>query len=118
MSEKLAPARLSAAPGVGIRDLGATVVIAAVPIDVMIVNVVNNQAAIAWIQMFDTIGAVTLGTTTPDFEFQVGANLTLALPLSASGLHFTYGLKIASTTGEKGATPSAAGVQAFLGVQS
>lgn len=113
MSEKLAPARLS-----NFRDVGAVVIPSAQAVDLMICNVVNNQAAIAWIQLFDTVGAVTLGTTNPDFEFQVGANLTLPLPLSASGLHFTYGLKLASTTGEKGAATSAAGVQVFLGMQS
>src|SRR5258706_16185892 len=111
MSEKIAPARLSAGPGLAARDLGAVITVSAGPVDLMICNIVNNQAAIAWIQLFDTIGAVTLGTTVPDFQFQVGANLTLPLPLSASGLHFTYGLKAASTTGEKGAATSAAGVQ-------
>lgn len=117
MGDKLAPSRLALAPGAAMRDLGAVVTISTVPVDLMICNVVNNQAAIAWIQLFDTTGAVTLGTTLPDFEFQVGANLTLPLPLSASGLRFNYGLKVASTTGEKGATPSAAGVQPFFGIQ-
>lgn len=117
MAEKLAPARFSAGPGLAARDLGAVITISAGPVDLMICNVVNNQAAIAWIQLFDTVGAVTLGTTVPDFEFQVGANLTLPVPLSASGVRFNYGLKAASTTGEKGATPSAAGVQPFFGLQ-
>jgi hypothetical protein len=113
MSEKLAPARLS-----NVRDLAATVqTVSAVPVDLMICNVVNNQAAIAFIQLFDTVGAVTLATTNPDFEFQVGANLTLTLPLSACGLRCNAGLKVASTTTEKGLTGSAAGVQVFFGTQ-
>lgn len=114
MAEKLAPSRL-----VNFRDVNATVIVpSTLPVDLMICNVVNNTAAIAWIQLFDTVGTVTLATTNPDFEFQVGANLTLTLPISASGLRFNYGLKAASTTGEKGLTGSAAGVQIFFGLQS
>lgn len=114
MSEKLAPARLT-----NFRDVNATVVIpSALPIDLMICVVINNSAATAFIQMFDTTGAVTLATTNPDFEFQVAANATLALPVSASGVRFYNGLKVASTTTEKGLTGSAAGVIVFLGMQN
>lgn len=114
MAEKLAPARLS-----NFRDVNATVVVpSTTPVDLMICCVVNNTAAIAFIQLFDTVGAVTLATTNPDFEFQVAANSTLALPLSASGVRFFAGLKAASTTTEKGLTGSAAGVQIFLGMQN
>ena len=77
----------------------------------------NAQAAVIFIQLFDALLAnVTLGTTVPDWEFSIAASTSLAVPLPANGIVFHSGLVAGSTTGEKGATPSAAGVQAFFSV--
>ncbi len=59
---------------------------------------------------------VTLGTTNPDLEIQLAASTPLLLSLTG-GLRFMKGIVIACTTGEKGATPTGAGVQAFAGIQ-
>ena len=111
MAEKLA-----AAFKVNVRDLtGATDVVLA-PVTLYSVSIVNNQGAAIFVQLFDTVGAVTLGTTNPDWEFSVAASSSVSVNLNATGLFFKTGLRAASTTTEKGATPSAAGVQVFFGL--
>lgn len=79
------------------------------------IEIINNQAATAFVQLFDLLAAnVTLGTTTPDKEFQVAANGHLELWCADPGVSFDTGIAIASTTTEKGSVGSAAGVQVFL----
>lgn len=79
-------------------------------------SIVNNQAAVIFVQLFDiaTAGAVTLGTTVPTYEFSVAASTSVVAPLPAGGLRFRNGIQAASTTTEGGATPSASGVQVFV----
>lgn len=62
-----------------------------------------NSAAIAYIQVFDTSGAVTLGSTVPV--------LSLGLPASdggnlewGMGVHFANAIKVAATTTATGST--------------
>jgi hypothetical protein len=77
-------------------------------------QVVNNQGAAAYIQVFNLAHAsVTLGTTTPDLEMLVPANSALTYPIPATGIAFTTAISVASTTTEGGLTGSAAGVQLF-----
>ncbi len=75
--------------------------------------ITNTTGSTIWVQMFDaaTTAAVTLGTTLPDLEFQVAANLSLnaTIHLPSTGWPFGAGLVYAQTTAEKGATPGSAG---------
>lgn len=108
--EQLAPSEKSFA-----RDLGAKVQQFTGKQTVFGLTIVNNQAAIAFIQLFDALSAnVTLGTTNPDYEIQVAASSSLAVNFSAAGVVFKIGLVAGSTTAEKGAAASAAGVQVFF----
>src|SRR5213082_2624720 len=71
------------------------------------VRVENNQAAAAWIQVFNLPAAsVTLGTTVPDWEFLCPANgnILMAIP---DGVRHDSGLTCASTTTGGGSTASA-----------
>jgi hypothetical protein len=111
MAEKLA-----AAFKVNLRDVGAVADVILSPVTLYSISIVNNQAAIIFVQLFDTVGAVTIGTTVPDWEFSVAASTSAVINLNATGLFFKTGLRAASTTTEKGATPSAAGVHLFFGV--
>lgn len=98
---------------VALRDLGSKITICSVPTVLHGAQVVNNQAAVAFVQIFGT--DPTLGTTNPILEIQVAANSSATLALGADrgcALPGT-GFYVASTTTEKGATPSAAGVQFF-----
>jgi len=110
--EQLAPAEK-----VSFRDLNATVqsVRASAPAILMGVSIVNNQAAVIFVQVFDiaTAGGVSLATTNPDYEFSVAASTSAVLELPVGGVKFRNGIQVASTTTEKGLTGSAAGVQTF-----
>lgn len=101
------------------RDLGAKATVTIGEGNLMGVQVLNNQGAAAFIQLFDALIAnVTLGSTNPDWEFSVPANTTTAFnPLPACGLKLRVGLVAGSATAEKGGTGSAAGVQVFYAIQ-
>lgn len=74
----------------------------------------NNQAAAAWIQIFNLPAAsVTLGTTVPDYEFLVAANGNKYIFIP-DGVRLGTSLSVASTTTEGGAVASAAGVLANI----
>lgn len=79
---------------------------------------INLNSAPAYIQIFDTTGAVTLGTTTPTFVIPIPANATAAngigfvLPLEV-GIAITNGIKIAATTTATGATTVSTGLTGF-----
>ena len=110
--EQLAPAEK-----VVLRDLGAVVSVrSSQRVLLMGVSILNAIAAAEFIQLFDvaTAGAVTLGTTVPDYEFSVAASSSIVPTLPPGGVLFRNGCQIASSTTEKGATPSGAGVQAFV----
>lgn len=112
MPEQLAPAE-----HVTLRDLGAKATVQIGRTALTSLTIVNAQAVVIFVQLFDALLAnVTLGTTVPDWEFSIAVSSSAAVPLAANGIIFHSGLVAASTTGEKGATPSAAGVQAFFGI--
>lgn len=97
------------------RDLAATVqALKAAAGTLYGLQVLNNQAAAAYIQIFDVAAAsVTLATTTPDLEILVPANSQVNVVLPVQGVPFATAIAIASTTAEKGSTGSNAGVQVF-----
>jgi hypothetical protein len=72
---------------------------------------INTTASVRWVQIFDaaTTGAVTLGTTKPDYEVQLPANSQVFAVLPDFGVPFTAGIIYAATTGEAGGTPGSAG---------
>ena len=78
----------------------------------------NPNTASAYVQIFDTAGAVTLGTTVPV--------LSLGLPASASGpgggnlewgmgIHFANAIKVAATTTATGSTAPATALDCNFG---
>lgn len=78
-------------------------------------TLINLNAAPCYIQVFDTTGAVTLGTTAPNFVIAIPANSTAALGVGANmelsnGLAIANGIKIAATTTSNGASTVATGV--------
>lgn len=110
--EQLAPA-----DPVRLLNLGAVASVRSSAAGVLTgLSIVNNQAVIIFVQLFDaaTAGAVTLGTTVPTMEFTVPVSAGFAPAFPAAGMRFRNGLQAASTTTEGGATPSAAGVVAYF----
>lgn len=80
---------------------------------------VNLNSAPAYIQVFDTTGAVTLGTTTPTFVVPIPANATPANGAGANvefanGLTVANGIKVAATTTATGATAVTTGLTGFV----
>ena len=70
----------------------------------------NPNTSVAYVQIFNTTGAVTLGTTAPD--------LTLGIPASAGanveftqGIMLTNGIKLAATTTPTGSTAPSTGLE-------
>lgn len=66
----------------------------------------NAAAAITYIQIFDTSGAVTLGTTTPVLSFGLPASGAGNLEFS-NGVNFANAIKVAATTTAGGSTAPA-----------
>ena len=102
-----------------IRDLiapaGGTLVSSG-PNNIKWIVVVNSTAAIAFVQLFNAISGVTLGTTKPDMELEVGIGATVSIAFPVDGCLFNIGIIAASTTAEAGAVATAVGVEVFLGV--
>jgi len=96
------------------RDLNDTQVnVKGTPGTLFGVQIINRSGADCFVQVFDAAAGVTLGTEDPVMEFHVPAGQSLYPPLPGRGIAFATGIRVASTTGEKGATGSAAGVQFF-----
>lgn len=78
-------------------------------------TLINLNSSPVYIQVFDTTGAVTLGTTAPVFVIAIPANSTAANGVAANmelanGLAITNGIKIAATTTSNGSSTVATGV--------
>ncbi len=73
----------------------------------------NTNTGVAYIQVFDTTGAVTLGTTTPTFVVPVpagsGANLEVT-----NGIAMASGIKVAATTTATGSTTVSTAITGFV----
>lgn len=80
-------------------------------------NIVNPNAAISYVQLFDALAAnaVTLGTTLPTAWLAVAANGVLSDSFPGNGVEFPNGIVIAATTTPTGNTApsSALNVQFF-----
>lgn len=79
----------------------------------------NLNATPAYIQFFDTTGAVTLGTTAPTFVQGIPANATAANGAAyvfeiANGIGLANGLKAAATTTATGGTTVTTGLTGFI----
>lgn len=101
--------------GSPIRNLAATVKAIKSAAGVLYgLQILNNQGAACYVQVFDAaVASVTLGTTLPDLEVLVAANSYLNVPLPAFGVPFGNAIAVASTTLEGGSVGSAAGVMLF-----
>ncbi len=73
----------------------------------------NPNASAAYIQVFDTTGAVTLGTTTPTFVVPIPAGASANVEFS-NGIAITNGIKAAATTTATGSTTVATGLTGFV----
>jgi hypothetical protein len=95
------------------RDLGTQQNVKSSPGTLFGVQILNNGVADCYVQMFNASGAVTLGTEEPVLEFRVPAGQQQNVPIPDRGIAFTTGIRVASTTAEKGSSASAAGVMVF-----
>lgn len=78
-------------------------------------TLINLNSSPAYIQVFDTTGAVTLGTTPPTYIIAIPSNSTAANGVGANmelsnGLAIANGIKIAATTTSNGSSTVATGV--------
>ena len=72
-------------------------------------HVFNPNTSVAYLQIFDVAGSVTLGTTTPKLSLGIpaGGGANLLVPL---GISFANTIKLACTTTETGSTAPASGL--------
>lgn len=63
----------------------------------------NPNSAVAYVQIFDVVGTVTLGTTSPDMILGIPATSAANLD-SGAGINFANAIKIAATTTATGST--------------
>ncbi len=75
-------------------------------------NIINKNAAIEFVQLFNaaTAGAVTLGTTVPNYVIQLTTGVDVATVLNLNQdmrISFPLGLVVACTTTETGSTAPA-----------
>lgn len=75
----------------------------------------NPNSAVAYVQFFDTAGAVTLGTTAPRLAVGLAPSATTTLPLARAV--FLNGVKIAATTTATGSTAPTTAVVCNLGIR-
>lgn len=73
----------------------------------------NPGASAVYVQLFDTAGAVTLGTTAPDLVLGIPAGAAANLEI-ATGIDFASGIKFAITTGESNSTAPGSGCTVAL----
>jgi hypothetical protein len=73
----------------------------------------NPNTGTAYIQIFDTTGAVTLGTTTPTFVVPIPAGASANIEFT-NGIAITNGIKAAATTTATGSTTVATGLTGFV----
>lgn len=79
----------------------------------------NLNSGPAYLQVFDTTGSVTLGTTTPTFVIPIPSNVTPAngggfVLAMEVGIAMANGIKVAATTTATGATLVSTGLVGFV----
>lgn len=90
------------------------VTVKAVPGVLVWVACANPNAAIEYVQVFDTTSAVTLGTTAPKFSLAIGASTTVLQPLDVA---MYTGMKIAATTTPTGSTAPGTALACTIGIR-
>lgn len=75
----------------------------------------NPNASAAYVQIFDTTGSVTLGSTVPKWSIAVPA--TAAANLSGLRLNFANAIKVAATTTVNGTTGPNTGLDCNFGYE-
>lgn len=79
------------------------------------IQVLNENASAAFIQIFDlATGDVVLGTSVPLLQIRVAANSYVTVPVPATGIQFEDAISIASTTAASGGTGSGSGVDVYI----
>ena len=73
----------------------------------------NPNAGTAYVQVFDTTGTVTLGTTTPTLVIPIPGGAAANLELT-NGIAIASGIKLAATTTATGSTLVSSGLTCFL----
>ena len=82
------------------------------------ITVVNPNATVAYVQVFDAApGSVTLGTTPPKMFFWVPAGGAWEEKFATYGVAFSSGITVAATTTATGNTAPSTGLQAQLYLQ-
>ena len=98
-----------------VAPAGGSLIVAG-PSNIKWIVVTNTTAAACFVQLFNAIAGITLGTTTPDMEVTAAAGATVIVAFGTDGCYFGAGISAASTTAEGGAVASASGVEVFIGV--
>jgi hypothetical protein len=91
-----------------------------VPAPLLFYECYNPNATLAWLQVFDVAGAVTVGTTPPTFNVQLqpGQSTGLARPPTSTGAYFAANsIKVAATTTAGGGTAPATAVPCDFGTR-
>jgi len=72
-----------------------------------------NAAEAEYLKLYDSAGAVVVGTTVPDFVFKIPAAFVGNLMIATSGIAFAAGLQIAAVTagGTAGTTSPTASLE-------
>lgn len=73
----------------------------------------NPNSSVAYIQVFDTTGAVTLGTTAPDMSYGVPAGSAANIEIG-KGVDMVNGIKLACTTTAAGNTAPSTGLDLVI----
>lgn len=107
---------------VALNALTTTTTVSSVPGRFGAYMFMNLNSAPAFVQVFDTTGAVTLGTTAPTFVIPLEANSTAANGAGANvafagGINLANGCKVAATTTATGGTTVGTGVVGFVCVR-
>lgn len=86
------------------------VTVKAAPGAVIFFNVFNPNSSVAWLQIFDAAGAVTVGVTAPVLSFALPSGGLWESPWSPQSLVFEHGIIITATTTTTGGVAPASPV--------
>jgi len=75
--------------------------------------VYNPNSSVAYLQVFDVSGTVTLGTTLPDMTFGIPASAAANLEIS-QGVPMTNAIKLACTTTSTGSSAPGTGLDVTI----
>jgi hypothetical protein len=84
--------------------------------DIGFIDCDNQNNAFTYVQLFDTTGAVTLGSTSPDMFIPIPP-ASAGWVNSSNGITFANGIKLAATTTPTGSTAPATTINCFWGTK-